>query len=222
MNIGDRMKLYEKTFHFNTIHRMPVMIRVDGRAFHSFTRGMDKPFDKRLINSMIYSAVNTSKDMQGFKVAYIQSDEVTFCLTDYDDLDTQGWFDYDLAKIVSISASLMTAFFINALFNKDNINIHKPPVFDSRAFTIPKEEVVNCFLWRAQDWKRNSLEMYARHFFSHKQLLNKNQADIHEMLHGIGNNWTTDLSEVERNGTFIIGSELRTDILPTNVLLHYL
>lgn len=77
------------------------------------------------------------------------------------------------------------------------------PVFDARAFNVPREDVTNYFLWRAKDWERNSLQMYARSFFSHKELEGKNSADIHEMLHEIGKNWTRDLDNRARNGAMI-------------------
>ena len=147
------------------------------------------------------------------KVAYIQSDEVTFCLTDYDTLETEGWFDYELPKIISISAAMMSVAF-NKCFKTDQM-----PVFDSRAFTLPREDVVNAFLWRAKDWERNSLQMYCRSFFSHKQLHEKGREEMHEMLHEIGKNWATDLSDQRKNGTFLINTEdgmtVRTDIVPS-------
>jgi tRNA(His) 5'-end guanylyltransferase len=159
------------------------------------------------------AAKYTANDMQGFKAAYIQSDEVTFCLTDYDTFETDGWFGYKISKVVSISAALMSVAF-NKLFYPTI-----PQVFDSRAFTVPKEEVVNTFLWRAKDWARNSLQMYARMFFSHSELHKKNSSDIHEMLHEVGSNWTTDLTSQERNGTFLIREngvlKIRTDIIPS-------
>lgn len=166
MSLADRIKRYEKTFSFQTMNRMPVMIRVDGRAFHTFTKGMNKPFDKSLINAMVFAACDVAKEMQGFKVGYVQSDEATFCLTDYDRLESQGWFDYDLAKMVSISAALMSVAF-NYDFIKPQHDDQRA-FFDSRAFSVPVDDVVNAFLWRARDWERNSLQMYARSFFSHK------------------------------------------------------
>ena len=224
MKLADRMKIYEKTFSFNTLKRMPLIIRVDGRAFHSFTSNLTKPFDVNFMNAMINAAIYISKDMHGFKVAYIQSDEVTFFLTDYDNLETEGWFGYKLNKIVSISAALMSVAF-NMFFSSKKL-----AVFDSRAFTVPKEEVVNIFLWRAKDWQRNSIQMYAKSFFSYKELHGKKCKDIHEMLYQKGKNWATDLSDRERNGTFIIndGSQLveRNDIIPTfesiNNAIHHL
>lgn len=223
MTLADRIKCYEKTFSFQTVRRMPVMIRVDGKCFHSFTKGCAKPFDKGIISSMVSSAIDVAKEMQGCKAVYIQSDEATFCLTDYDTLEMQGWFDYDLPKMVSISAARMSVAFNYHFLNhpqySDTFDSHKMQVFDSRAFSIPPDDVVNAFLWRAQDWERNSLQMYARVFFSHKELMNKGREEMHEMLHGIGKNWAMDLTDQERNGTFLIhtddGIKTRADILPT-------
>jgi len=218
MSLADRIKRYEKTFSFQTLNRMPVMIRVDGKAFHTFTRDLNKPFDRGFIDAMVSAACEVAKGMQGFKAGYVQSDEATFCLTDYDNLDTQGWFDYDLSKMVSISAALMSVAF-NAYFPADKRDLRPPPVFDSRAFSVPPDDVVNAFLWRAKDWERNSLQMYARAFFSHSELMNKGHEELHEMLHGIGKNWVLDLTDQERNGTFLIsgveGIETWTDVLPT-------
>jgi len=212
MTLGDRIKRYEKVSHYTATSRTPVMIRVDGRAFHTFTKKCEKPFDKEFISAMVSAAKDVAEEMHGFKAGYIQSDEATFCLTDYDKLETQGWFDYDLSKIISITASLMSVRF-NKYFPTDTT-----PIFDSRAFNIPHSDVVNAFLWRARDWQRNSLQMYCQSLFSHKQLQGKKQPDMHEMLHDIGKNWTTDLSLRERNGTFLIkndeGIVERCDILP--------
>lgn len=210
--LGDRIKRYEKTFNYMAVKRMPLMIRVDGRAFHTFTKGLKRPFDNELMQAMVQSALYVAKDMQGFKVAYIQSDEVTFCLTDYDTTETEGWFNYELSKVNSTSSALMTVAF-NKYFPTE-----KMPTFDSRAFTVPRDDVVNVFLWRAKDWERNSLQMYCRSFFSHKQLHKKKREDMHEMLHKEGKNWTTDLNNQEKNGTFLLNTEdgivRKDDILP--------
>jgi tRNA(His) 5'-end guanylyltransferase len=216
MSLGDRIKRYEASSRHFLTPRTPVIVRVDGRAFHTFTKGADKPFDKGIMTAMLYAAIDVAEGIQGFKAAYVQSDEATFLLTDYDDLETQRWFGYNLSKIISISAATMSVRFNRyALYPDDG----RSPVFDSRAFNVPKEDVVNTFLWRAQDWERNSLQMYARSFFSHKELHKKNREDIHNMLHSIGKNWTTDLQSIEKNGTFIVATEeglrLRRDILPS-------
>ena len=207
MDIGDRMKEnYEDRYRIKLTRRTPVIIRVDGKAFHTFTAGLDKPFDKDFMDDMVYAASQTSMEMQGFKMGYVQSDEASFLLTDYDDLDTDAWFDYSLSKLVSISAAYMTAF-----FNRWNLTFG---IFDSRAFNVPMEEVANYFLWRARDWERNSLQMYCQANFSHKEMMNKNAAAQHEMLHSIGKNWAKDLTPREKNGTFIFKGKIVDDFTP--------
>ena len=195
-SIGDRMKEnYENRSRYYLTRRTPVIVRLDGRCFHTVLSNAAKPFDKRVIQSMKLAAIHLAKDMQGFKFGYIQSDEASFLLTDYDDINTEGWFDYNLSKILSISASIMSTEF-SLVFGRTGC-------FDARAFNIPESEITNYFLWRYRDWTRNSLLMYSQSYFSHKQMQNKNQDDLHEMLHNISRNWATDLSAVERNGIFI-------------------
>lgn len=216
-DIGSRMKdNYElRARHYLTC-RTPVIVRVDGRAFHTLTKNYDKPFDHRFSEAMFVAAFDLFEAMQGCKMAYVQSDEASFVLTDYDTFNTQGWFDYKQSKVESVSAGIMTASFCY------ESAVHNRPVkaaFDSRAFNIPEDEVANYFLWRAQDWHRNSITMYAQSFFNHRELFEKNIPAMHEMLHKIGKNWTTDLQDYERNGTFIYraGSNLGMDptVLPT-------
>jgi tRNA(His) guanylyltransferase len=216
-SLGDRMKRYEASSRFVATPRMPLIIRVDGRAFHTLTKKIcDRPFDVAFIESMRHAAREVSNEMQGFKAAYVQSDEATFLLTDYDDIGTQGWFGYVHAKMISISASSMSVNF-NDYFSEWS-GTKTNALFDSRAFSVPADDVANMFLWRAKDWARNSLQMYARSFFSHKELDRKNSVDIHEMLHGIGKNWTTDLGYVEKNGTFINkDGEFTCTIQPTHL-----
>ncbi len=197
--LGNRIKFnYENRQRFYLTRRTPVIVRVDGKAFHSYTRGCERPFDKKLISSMVAAAQKVAESMQGFKAAYVQSDEVSFLLTDYDGLNTDAWFDYNKSKVETISASTMSGWFNRLMDNG------KVAVFDARSFNIPREEVANYFLWRAKDWERNSLTMYCGAFFSHKQLHQKNRSNKHEMLHSIGKNWTTDLDAQLRNGTLIL------------------
>jgi tRNA(His) 5'-end guanylyltransferase len=206
--LEERMKeFYEKRWRFKLPRRTPVIIRVDGQAFHTFTKGMGG-FNPSIINGMALSAEGTMGAMCGCKVAYIQSDEASFLLTDYETHQTEAWFDYNLQKLASITASTFTAHFNSPIWGT------KIATFDARAFSIPKEEVVNYFLWRAKDWHRNSVLMYAQQFFSHSQLHKKKLDDVHEMLYGIGKNWAVDLSPQEKNGTFIIDDEYVTDFIP--------
>lgn len=210
-DIGDRMKeFYENRYRFYLTRRTPVIIRVDLRAGHSFTKDFQKPFDSKFITSMVQAAYETAKEIQGFKLAYIQSDEASFLLTDYDDLQTDAWFAYNKSKIETITASTFSVEFnyeIQEYLLLDYGISSRRAVFDARSFNLPKEEVVNYFLWRAKDWERNSLQMYCRNFFSDKQMQNKSREDQHELLFSIGKNWTNDLSDIEKNGTFLVNTE---------------
>lgn len=217
-SLGERMKEnYEIRDRHYLTRRTPVIVRVDGRAFHTLTAKYKKPFDLYFVEAMVRAAKSLFQDMQGCKMAYIQSDEASFVLTDYDNLATEGWFDYRQSKIESISASQMSVVFCGAMYDMGFGVVEA--AFDARAFNIPEEEVANYFLWRAQDWHRNSVSMYAQSFFSHKQLYEKNIPAMHEMLHRVGKNWTTDLRDEQKNGTFLcryIGEILaRPTILPT-------
>jgi tRNA(His) 5'-end guanylyltransferase len=208
-DLGSRMKEnYEDRYRIYLTRRTPVIIRLDGKAFHTLTSKCQRPFDQHFINSMLYASEETAKEMQGFKLAYVQSDEVSFLLTDYDNLDTEAWFDYNLNKIISVSASTMSVYFNDFFFHTSEIDRKTPSygIFDGRAFNIPKEEVANYFLWRYRDWERNSLLMYCQSFFSHKEMLNKDKEGQHELLHSIGKNWAMDLSNREKNGTFLLGN----------------
>jgi len=215
-DLANRMKEnYELRARHMLHRRTPVIVRVDGRAFHSYTRGMARPFDKHLINSMCLAARRVAIEMQGCKAVYIQSDEASFLLTDYERFNTEAWFGYNKSKVESIAASIMTAAF-NRLMSMDRNNKSIGDAhFDARAFNMPREEVSNYFLWRAKDWERNSVSMYCRTFYSSKQLTGKKLAEQHEMIHQRGANWATDLSTQIKNGTWLFGEGSRTDILPT-------
>lgn len=198
-SLGDRIKSYEAAYQHRLTPKSSLLIRVDGKAFHTWTKGLDRPFDAKLIEAMQLAAIRTAHEMQGFKLAYIQSDECTFLLRDTDTYQTQGWFGYEVNKVVSVSASLFTAWFNKVMRNPYT---GLPAVFDSRAFIVPDTDVPNVFVWRQKDWARNSLSMLARSHFSHKALAGKKLSEVHEMLHGVGVNWA-QLDPVLKNGTFI-------------------
>lgn len=208
-DLEERMKsLYEHRYRIKLTRRTPVIIRVDGRAFHTFTKTL-KPFDVRISDAMQIATEKTAKEVAGCKISYVQSDEASFFLNDYNELDTEAWFDYNLQKVCSITASIFTAYF-NQAYNGERL-----ANFDARAFNIPREEVVNYFLWRAKDCHRNSVVMYAQQFFSHKEMHKKSISDLHEMLFTIGKNWATDLGNREKNGTFVINKYSHYDVQPT-------
>lgn len=222
-SLGTRIKRYEATSQSKLTPRTPVILRVDGKAFHTWTKRVDcvRPYDITLIESMIEAARWTANELFGFKLGYVQSDEATFLITDYDALDTPGWFDYNVNKLVSVTASLFTARFNQVYYSlrsvSDNPRIFGPydlAHFDCRAFNVPENDVANVFLWRQQDWVRNSVQMLAQSQFFHKELHGKKQADLHEMLHEKGISWA-DQPNVIKNGTYILGGfSHRSDVLP--------
>jgi len=203
-SLGDRMKEnYEDRYRTFLTRRTPVIMRLDGRAFHTLTRGCEKPFDEDLNGCVQQAALAVLKEVQGAKCAYLQSDEISILITDFDRLDTEAWFDYNVQKMCSIAAAICSVEFSSAF---GEIPVLPPYIhhgyFDCRVFNIPKAEVCNYFIWRQKDWERNSLHMFARSHFSHKELHEKGRADIHEMLHGIGENWA-DLPPKWKNGVYI-------------------
>ena len=202
-SLGNRMKHnYEDRARRYLTRRTPVVIRIDGRAFHTYTKGLKKPFDRSLHEAMIEAAMSLATEAQGVKMGYVQSDEISVVLTDYDQLTTQPWFDNNQSKIETVSASIVTCTF-NHWRRVQEGGCHSA-TFDARAFNIPESEVANYFLWRARDWVRNSVMMYAHTFFSHNELHGKSVTDVHNMLHHIGKNWATDLADWERNGTLLL------------------
>jgi tRNA(His) guanylyltransferase len=204
-SIGDRMKdNYEDRYRIKLTRRVPVILRLDGRAFHTLTRRCERPFDPVFQNAMKHTAMHLCQEIMGAKCAYVQSDEISILITDFDKLTTEAWFDYNVQKIVSVAAGLAAVKF-SGLF-VDPYGSEYDACFDARAFNMPKEEVANYFVWRQKDWIRNSVSMLAQANFSHKQLQGKNQAAIHDMLHGIGINWA-DLEPKWKNGVFLIQSE---------------
>ena len=220
-NLGDRMKTYENVTRTYLTRRTPVIIRIDGKAFHTFTRRFDKPFDSVLVRTMQDTMKYLCENIEGCVLGYTQSDEITLVLCDYKKLTSQAWFDNNIQKICSISASMATMAF-NDNFAEivsmsfldlpadDYVNlpyfcgvhermIYKQAMFDSRVFNIPKEEVNNCLLWRQQDATRNSIQSVAQANFSHKQLEGKNCNELQEMLwQEKGINWNDYPTHLKR------------------------
>lgn len=193
-NLGDRMKEnYENRAKTRLFRRTPVIIRLDGKAFHTFTRGFKKPFDDILTEAMQQTMLTLCKEIQGCVLGYTQSDEITLVLTDYEKLETTAWFDYDVQKVCSVSASIATLAFNrcfmdiideNPVYSSD-FHVYaatKGALFDSRCFNVPKEEVTNCVLWRQQDAIRNSINSVGQANFSHKELQGLSTNQVLEKL----------------------------------------
>lgn len=199
---GDRMKEYEGAYRFKMTKRLPVLIRIDGTHFHTYTRGCNKPFDEDLAHAFWQTCKYLAENIMGAKVVYHQSDEISILLTNYDKLTTQSWFDNNLQKIVSVSASLATAKFNEVMRAKYP---DKPlATFDSRAWVLPQDEVCNYFLWRQQDATKNSISMVAQANFPHKELQGLNGVQLKDKLMlEKGVNWN-DIPVWQKRGVCIV------------------
>lgn len=192
-SLGDRMKGYENITRNHLISRMPVILRLDGRAFHTFTRGFDKPYDKIFATAMERTMWYLCENIQGCVLGYTQSDEITLVLVDYQELNTSSWFDNNIQKMVSVAASMAAWKFVDAmssfmyLSNQNNPSVYeaalnKGVAFDCRAFNVPKDDLLNCVLWRIKDCVRNSVQALGQAHFSHKELHKKSTEDIITMV----------------------------------------
>jgi tRNA(His) 5'-end guanylyltransferase len=172
---------------------------LDGKAFHTFTRLCARPFDPELMETMDLTAKRLCEEIQGTAFAYVQSDEISLLLTDFKKLGTSAWFDGNIQKITSVSASIATSAF-NETFPDGNA---QSALFDSRVFTIPDPiEVENYFIWRQQDAVRNSVQMVAQSLYSHKELHKKGSNELQEMIFQKGKNWN-DYTSREKRGGFV-------------------
>ena len=194
-DLGLRMKHnYEQPAQTRLVRRMPVAIRIDGKAFHTFTKGFWKPFDHVLIKSMQETMKYLCENIQGCVFGYTQSDEITLILIDYKKLTSEAWFDYEVQKMCSIAASMATMIFNKVFINNvyetcTTLNqepyetaLKKGAMFDARCFNIPKEEVTNLIYWRQLDAVRNSVQMVAQSQFSQKELQGLNCTQLKQKL----------------------------------------
>ena len=236
-DLGNRMKtFYEEIPKTRLMRRTPVVIRIDGKAFHTFTRGFKRPFDDVLIKTMQETAKYLCENIQGCTLAYTESDEISLLLIDYQRFETSAWFDYEVQKMASISASMATLEFnrqfldnvnewqsncglkeetdtdiIGQLYKLQDTYIeaeYKGAMFDARVFNIPREEVTNYFYWRQLDAYRNSIQMVGQANFSHKELQNKSCNDIQDMLMTQrGINWN-DLPTYQKRGSCVVRNKV--------------
>lgn len=197
-SLGDRMKGYEDVTRYNVLRRTPVIIRLDGRAFHTFTKCLKhlddlstSPYSTKMHDVMSATTVALVHQIQNVQFAYTQSDEISLLLRDWDKHETEQWFDGGIQKMISVSAAIASVTF-NHFFRdiREPESYNQLAQFDSRVFNLPKEEVTNYFIWRQQDASRNSVQMYGRHYFSQKQMHGKNNSMVQDMMmkeHGV--NW---------------------------------
>lgn len=214
-SLGDRMKnFYENRTRFYLPRRTYSIIRIDGKAFHTYTKNLTRPFDLNFIEDMDETAIYLCQKIQGAQFAYVQSDEISLLLTDFGNLNTNAWFEGEIRKICSVSASLATAKFNQCRFLREfytTTSIDSDTAiaaFDSRVFTIPHNiEVENYFIWRQQDATRNSIASVAQSLYSNKELHKKNGNQMQEMIFQKGINWDNYDPKLKRGRIILKNSE---------------
>ena len=230
MSVNDELDMRMKEFYEGVpktrlMRRTPVAIRIDGKAFHTFTRGFERPFDEVLIKAMQRTMKYLCENIQGCVLGYTQSDEITLILVDYKRLNSSAWFDYEVQKMCSIAASMATMAFNKYFreeterwfsqqkpFTTENIRLYDlyrlkgetGAMFDARCFNVPREEVTNLIYWRQLDATRNSIQMVGQAYFSHNELQHKSCNVIQDMLHELkGINWNDYPTHVKRGSCCI-------------------
>lgn len=226
--LGERIKnQYEDRTRYSLPRRTYTLIRIDGKAFHTFARGFKRPFDHELMELMDKTAAYLCTNIQGAVVGYVQSDEISILLSDFTTPQTDAWFDGNIQKMVSVSASMATAAFNKQLSEKqsqaapetkffDKSGNGKIALFDSRVFTVPDHsEVENYFIWRQADAVRNSIQSAAQSVYSQKQLHGKNTSELQELLFQKGINWNDYLSGEKRGRAIVKEQYLKIDLETT-------
>ena len=230
--LGDRMKShYENRTRVYLPRRTYTIIRVDGKCFSGFTKNLNRPFDIGLMSDMDETAKYLCSKIQGAKIGFVQSDEISILMTDFDKLDTDAWFDGNIQKIVSVAASHAASKFnqlrwmryVNERYNNgdkaDSVSwewfegVRKLRLvdFDARTFTIPSlTEVCNYFIWRQQDTVRNSISSVAQSLYSSEELHGKNMSQQQDMIHEKGQNWN-DYPAMQKRGRFIFKKEVKCE-----------
>lgn len=219
-SLGDRMKRAEATTKNQLLSRMPVIIRVDGKAFHTFSKRIirfdptikDKgtPFSTAMHEIMVQTTRELVENIQNCVFGYTQSDEISLVLRDWDTHETQQWFGGSHQKMVGVSASIATAAFNfhAAQIGFTHNTFADCALFDSRVYNLPREEVVNYFIWRQQDASRNSVQMLGHHHFSQHQMHGKSISAVQDMLMlEKGINWN-DLPTWMKRGTSVVPDDL--------------
>lgn len=201
-NLGDRIKWYEERYT-NCVFMpyVPVIARLDGRSFHTFTAGLRRPYDERLSRMMIATTEHLVKETNA-RCGYTQSDEISLVWL-AESMEGCIFFSGKLQKMNSILSAMASSYFNRLLPEFIPEKASNMPLFDCRMFQVPSEiEAVNCFVWREHDAVRNSVQMAARSVFSHKECENKNNSELQEMLFSKGINWN-DYPSAFKRGTYI-------------------
>lgn len=200
-SLGDRMKWFEQRYAHVVMPKIPVLARIDGRSFHSFTRGLERPYDTRLSDLMVDTTKFLVRETNAC-CGYTQSDEISLVWLTKNP-NEEAFFGGKLTKLVSVVGSLATAYFNRHLSTALPQKANEMPVFDNRVWQVPTiEEAANYFVWREQDAVRNSIQMAARSMYSHTECHKKNSSELQEMLFQKGVNWN-DYPVFFKRGTYV-------------------
>lgn len=214
MTLSDRMKKYEEPTNLCLVRRMPAIIRIDGKAFHSFTKGFSPDYDEFFRRMMEQTTLELCKNIQGARIAYSQSDEISILLVDYNKFNSEPFLSGRIQKTASVVASMTTVYFnktiatemVKHIATLEDFDVSRfldtkanKAIFDARVFNIPREDVTNYFIWRQQDAVRNSILNLGYQYFSHKELLNHSCDQIQEKLFSEKDiNWNECLVKLKR------------------------
>ena len=215
-DFDERMRVYEEV---ETKRRcmplLPVCARLDGRSFHSLTRGLERPYDASfrtlMLDTLKYLVQETKASM-----GYTQSDEISLVWCS-EKSKSQIFFDGKIQKMVSTLSAMCSVYFINALGHFFPERVSLLPTFDCRVWQVPTlMEAANVFLWREQDATRNSVSMAAHSVYSHKDLTGKNLKQMQEMLFEKGINWN-DYPAFFKRGLFVQKFKVRRSFTPDEI-----
>lgn len=183
-DLGNRMKQYESKEDSILIQGLPIVIRLDGRAFHSFTHGLKRPFDDDFRSLMVETTRKLVEETNAV-VGYTQSDEISLILLP----ETQQYFGGRVNKINSLLGAFASVWFNHFYqenwFKFPNVpgNVLRKAYFDCRCFNVPTlNEAANHMLWREIDATKNSISAAAQAYFSPTQLDKLNSKQKQELL----------------------------------------
>lgn len=200
--LGDRMKAYERQeTEQRFIPLLPIYARIDGRCFSKFTKGFERPYDERF-RALMRETTKWLVAQTNARVGYTQSDEISLCWLS-DRHDNPVFFEGKKQKMLSQLSAMATQRFNRLLWSSDDPFLRqaaeRDPTFDARAFQYPnRTECANAFLWRELDATKNALSMAAREFYSQRELMGKNGADLNELLFQKGMNFNDYPAEFKR------------------------
>lgn len=201
MSIDDRMKFYERLVSdTRLLPLVPVAARIDGRAFHTFCKGLKRPYDER-VSKLMSETCKFLVLQTNAKIGYTQSDEISLVWYN-DDWKSEIFFDGRVQKMTTQLSALASVFFNRMLPDCLPEKADKLPTFDARVWVLPNlVEATNYILWREQDATKNSISMAAQAYFSHNALHGKSGAQKQEMLWQKGINWN-DYPDFFKKGVY--------------------